>query len=256
VATLDRPLRARFLSAHFLFAPGSFVEDVPYDPDLYFLGEEITLSIRAHTHGYDLFHPCDVIVWHEYTRQSRPKHWDDHVKRNGVDLEWHERDAVSRAKVHQFLAEPNTGHFGCGAARTFADYEAYAGINFAQHTVSDETRLNLEPPPPTPSARDGTCRLRICLDTAQLEPLARRDATFWYVGFHDEFQRELYREDALATELATLLGSSATRVELEREFRCEREPATWTVWPYSRSAGWLEKLCGAPMVVRHPVVGH
>jgi Glycosyltransferase (GlcNAc) len=29
------PLRARFVSAHFLFAPGSFVHDVPYDPDLY-----------------------------------------------------------------------------------------------------------------------------------------------------------------------------------------------------------------------------
>jgi hypothetical protein len=51
------PVRSRFISAHFLFAPGSFVRDVPYDPELYFIGEEITLAVRAFTHGYDLFPP-------------------------------------------------------------------------------------------------------------------------------------------------------------------------------------------------------
>ena len=75
----SRPVRSRFLSAHFLFAPGSFVSNVPYDPDLYFLGEEITLAVRAFTHGYDLFHPGEVIAWHEYTRNYRRKHWDDHT---------------------------------------------------------------------------------------------------------------------------------------------------------------------------------
>ena len=46
--------------------------NVPYDPTLYFLGEEITLAVRAYTHGYDLFHPSETIVWHEYTRNGRP----------------------------------------------------------------------------------------------------------------------------------------------------------------------------------------
>ncbi len=32
------PVRGRFLSAHFLFAPGQFVRSVPYDPELYFIG--------------------------------------------------------------------------------------------------------------------------------------------------------------------------------------------------------------------------
>ena len=64
IAPPGRPIRARFLSAHCLFAPGSFVEDVPYDPELYFIGEEITLAVMAFTHGYDLFHPSRHILWH------------------------------------------------------------------------------------------------------------------------------------------------------------------------------------------------
>jgi len=80
-----RPVRGRFLSAHFFFTIGDFVKEVPYDPDLYFVGEEISLTVRAFTHGYDLFHPPEIIVWHEYTRQYRTKHWDDHVKTRGIE---------------------------------------------------------------------------------------------------------------------------------------------------------------------------
>ena len=69
----SQPMRARFLAAGFLFAPGSFVEEVPYDPELYFIGEEITMTLRAFTSGYDLFHPCNRIVWHDYVRAYCPQ---------------------------------------------------------------------------------------------------------------------------------------------------------------------------------------
>src|SRR5205823_5485899 len=157
--TLDRPVRARFLSAHFLFAPGEFVAEVPYDPELYFIGEEITLAVRAYTHGYDLFHPPEVIVWHEYTRNYRTKHWDDHLKVHGVEREWHERDRDSLVRVRQFLAEPQVGPFGLGTARSFADYQAYAGISFEHRKIQEYTRQELEPPNP-PAAPDWAERIR------------------------------------------------------------------------------------------------
>jgi hypothetical protein len=155
----QRPFRARFVSAHFLFAPGRFVEDVPYDPDLYFIGEETTLAVRAFTHGYDLFHPGVPIVSHKYSRDHRQKHWDDH-RRDEVTLAWDERNAASRAKVRRLLAEPYVGHYGLGSERTLADYEAYAGISFARHEIADEARRQLEPPAPparrAPSAGTAT----------------------------------------------------------------------------------------------------
>ena len=46
------PMRARFLAAGMMFTLGRFVSDVPYDPELYFYGEEATLAMRAFTHGY------------------------------------------------------------------------------------------------------------------------------------------------------------------------------------------------------------
>jgi len=143
-----RPVRGRFLSAHFFFTIGDFVKEVPYDPDLYFVGEEISLTVRAFTHGYDLFHPPEIIVWHEYTRQYRTKHWDDHVKTRGIEREWHQRDAASKEKVKRFLADPHVGEFGCGTARTFAEYEAYAGLSFRHRRVQEYTRLAEEPPNP------------------------------------------------------------------------------------------------------------
>jgi hypothetical protein len=134
------PLPSRFVSAHFCFAAGSFVADVPYDPDVYFLGEEISLSIRAFTSGYDLFHPSQVIVWHHYSRTGRRRHWDDHVG-DSVAVPWFERDARSRQKVTAFLAAPHVGEFGCGTARTFADYEAYAGLTLGSPSVAAVPKL-------------------------------------------------------------------------------------------------------------------
>ena len=139
------PVPARFLSAHLLFAPGSFVADVPYDPDLYFLGEEITLAIRAFTNGYDLFHPSVMVGWHEYTRNYRTKHWDDHDGVAAATAAWHERDVASRRKVQRFLLDPWVGLYGCGTARTMADYVAYAGVSFRERRLQDHTR----PQPPT-----------------------------------------------------------------------------------------------------------
>ena len=243
------PARGRYVSAHFLFAPGSFVRDVPYDPDLYFTGEEITLAVRAFTHGYDLFEPSRVILLHEYTREGRRKHWDDHLKSNGVRLAWHQRDAPSRAKVQRLLCDPWVGRDGCGDLRSLRDYETYAGIDFGRRRIQDYTRQNLEPP--NPPAGDGWAestgmrRVHILLTTAVLPLAAIDDAQFWYVGFHSSDGTELYRNDADGQELGNLLAGRPTALTLTRTFESTAEPTTWTVIPYTRQGGWLEPITGS-----------
>ena len=240
------PLRGRYASAHLFFAPGSFVRDVPYDPNLYFIGEEITLAVRAFTHGYDLFEPSRLIAWHEYSRQYRPKHWDDHITENQVDMPWHTRDALSRARVRGLLESPWVGEFGCGASRTIADYEAYSGISFRSWRVQDYTRRNLEPPNP-PADDDWAQRtvvrqLRILLDPADLPGPALQSPLFWYVGFHNSDGQELFRQDVSGTELQQLLGNGQTPIALSRRFESTAEPATWTVMPYVAATGWLAPI--------------
>jgi hypothetical protein len=249
-ADLRRSLRARFVSAHFLFTVGAFVSEVPYDPELYFHGEEITLAIRAFTHGYTLFHPPEHVLWHEYTREYRQKHWDDHVRARGIEVEWHARDVVSREKVRRFLAAPHVGPFGCGTARTFAAYETYAGLSLSARTAQDATLQGLEPAPPPAPSQDW--HVRIVLDRGALQPEALADPLFWYVGVHDAEQSEIHREDAAGDELRRLLQDNGREIVIKRCFNSARQPATWTVWPVSRAGEWLGRtdraVAGATLV--------
>lgn len=255
--TRSRPARARFLSAHFLFAPGSFVRDVPYDPDLYFTGEEITMAVRAYTHGYDLFHPHRMIAWHEYTRAYRAhKHWTDHDGARTGEPAWYDRDRASLAKVDEFLAHPAPGPFGLGTARSFAEYEAFAGLSIAARRAQEYTRAGYEPPNPPAdpgwAQRIRSYALDLAIETARL-PAGVDDYHFWYVGVHDDTGREIVRQDLDRDGVRRVLATPGPQVLVHVEFETDRVPVTWTVWPVSDSRGWLERFDG-PIVPVHPPV--
>lgn len=242
------PMRSRCLSGHLLFTLGRFVEDVPYDPELYFYGEEPSLALRAFTHGYSLYHPGVHVMWHQWPRRVTPMHWEDHVRENGVRVTAQQRDMASRRKVAQQLVDPPIGCFGCGTARTAAEYEAYAGVNFRRRYISPEARLGHEPPPPpSPIAGPGGVRswpVRLELDRASLPAGALDRPAFWYVSFHDVDGKEIGRQDAVPTELHGLLKSPRETIVLEREVRGPRPPVRWTVWPTDQRRVWLDKLTG------------
>jgi len=120
-ASLSEPIPAIFYSAHFAFTSGDFVKNVPHDPELYFTGEEMSISVRAYTHGYDMFHPHIVVLWHEYTRKNRRKQWDD-------DEEWWKKDLHSK-NHYLYIFQDIGGKFGLGKERTLADYIEYSKID-------------------------------------------------------------------------------------------------------------------------------
>ncbi len=142
---LARPVRARCVSGHFLLARGSFVEEVPYDPTLYFFGEEISLAVRAFTWGYDLFHPPEVLMWHNCGGRYRRKHWDDHTARARGHGRWRAHDRAGRVTVRALLLQPTTGRFGCGPVRTVADYASYAGLDFRARLITPQAQTGVEP---------------------------------------------------------------------------------------------------------------
>jgi hypothetical protein len=131
---LKYPVRARFYAGGFAFTLGRFCTEVPYDPNLYFFGEEITMAVRAFTHGYDLFHPHKTVLWHYYTRAKQMRHWDNHS-------DWHIRNEASLDRMRRLLGmSPQSsktmfGKYGLGKLRTLRQYELYAGIAFAKRTA-------------------------------------------------------------------------------------------------------------------------
>jgi hypothetical protein len=238
--SLHRPLRARFVSGGFLFAPGRFVSEVPYDPELYFLGEEASMTARAFTHGYDLFHPHETIVWHDYVRKDAVKHWDDHT------VEWGEQDLLSKEKVRNLLSGQPIDGFSLGNARTIEEYEEYAGLSFRQRKAQDYTVRSEEPPNPEAKAdwadQIFSWLVRIRLKNAFPED-RWGDFSFWYIGVQDEHGNEIYRRDLLAEELVPL-SVQQPEIELVCELQSGSIPVSWAVWPVSRTRGWLSKIVG------------
>lgn len=74
----EEPRYAPFVAAGFFFAPAIFLHEVPFDPLLpwIFMGEEISMSARLWTSGYDIFSPTINILNHYYVRRHYPKFWE------------------------------------------------------------------------------------------------------------------------------------------------------------------------------------
>jgi hypothetical protein len=153
--TRMKVIRARTLSGHFYFTYGKFIEEVPYDPDIYFGGytEETTMSVRAWTSGYDFFSPYRTVMWHEYTRNYRPKHWDDHGKESETKKTSGERDVYARNKTRQMFGTQDygidMGKYGLGTVRTLHEYEIFGGFDFKNCRLQEYTLKVNEPPNPT-----------------------------------------------------------------------------------------------------------
>lgn len=132
-----RPRPTALMSGNFLFGPAGWIADVPYDPFLYFSGEEPTLAVRLWTSGWDLYGPTEPLVWHRYGREGRRLHWDDHER-------WYVTNARSVARANHLLAgseaEPEAlaeiGRFGLGTIRTMAAYQEWSGIDFQARTLA------------------------------------------------------------------------------------------------------------------------
>ena len=125
-----KPVRARFVAAGLLFAPGRFVQDVPYDPLLLYAAEEPALAVHAFTHGYDLHHPYQHVCVHRYERED-PRYRHYHQDRCPETIL--RQEAVERQRIQSLLgAGPQIplGNYGLGTARSLADYGRYAALDF------------------------------------------------------------------------------------------------------------------------------
>jgi hypothetical protein len=244
---LQEPVPARFYSAHFCFTLGEFSKEVQHDPEFYFHGEEISITVRAYTHGYDLFHPHKVVIWHEYTRKGRTKQWDD-------DKEWYKKNEACHIKNRQLLGidgEVFTGDTSeyFGNVRTIQDYEKYAGLLFSKRAVQQYTIDKNYPPNPYKYKNDEEWKesflsiFKHCIDL-NLSSVPENDYEFWVVAFHDENDETIYRRDSDINEINMMKNDPDGYCKVWREFNTTQKPKYWVVWPYSTSKGWCERLTG------------
>ena len=250
VENRNKPIPARFYSAHFCFTLGQFAIEVQHDPEFYFHGEEISIAVRAYTHGYDLYHPHQIIAWHEYTRKGRTKQWDD-------DKDWGKKNTLSHKRNRMLFGmdgecspceQATLGRFGFGIKRTLDDYERYAGLRFMDRSVQMYTVNNYFAPNPVIDDYEEYNNSFInlfkhCIDVGFAQ-VPKNDYTFWAVIFEDKDGNSLYREDADEVEIRKVKNDPDGYCKIWRTFNTDIKPHKWIVWPFSAENGWEDQITG------------
>ena len=244
----DKPVPARFISGHFCFGPNKWAKEIRHDPDIFFAGEEINLTVRSYTHGYDLFHPHRVVIWHATMREERAGKlvWDDQAKRK--DNTWWKQNEEGRKKIRKLLrVEDNeydlTG-YDLGTVRSLRQYEIYAGINFKKKAFQTHTQQSKFPPNPVIHCGDEweesfslSFYHLVNIDRSVLNKDDYEHILIAYddsegVGIHSETIKD-HRLKAFLTE--------GKPIHFEKMFNTDIKPSKVVYWAYSTQRGWAEK---------------
>lgn len=86
-----------YFCAGLAFGYSKFFQEVPYDPNIYFQGEEQTLSIRFFEKGIKLVCPPQVYIFHNYDGDKRLRHWE-------VLDDWEKYEDISKETLKNFFA--------------------------------------------------------------------------------------------------------------------------------------------------------
>jgi hypothetical protein len=244
------PVPSRFLSGHFCFARTEWAREIKHDPLIYFSGEELNLTVRSYTHGYNMFHPPKIVIWHATMREERAGKlvWDDQHKRGE---NWYQHQQIAWKRIRTLLRTENnpdvdlTG-FDIGKVRTIRDFEKYAGFHFKKKAVQKYTLENNFPPnPPIENEEEWEKSFHTSfyhLVTFDRTRFKLDDYDFCIVAFDDENGIGIHREDFNGQQFKELLSRKDQWVSFERFFLTEKKPHRWVMWAHSASKGWDERI--------------
>jgi hypothetical protein len=240
---MTEPAPARFLSGHFAFGRSQWARDVKHDPDIYFSGEEINLSVRSFTHGYDIFHPHRLIIWHSTMREERSGmlKWDDDAK---LGVDWYNKQEYARKKIRVlFGAEKDEsiifGDYGVGSVRTVADYEAFAGVNFKEKKVQEYALDNKYPPTPTESPWLNSFYYLV---TVHRHELPGDNYSSILIAFDDENGIGVKSRHVEGHELEEFVKTGKP-IHYEEFFTFTgNKPTRMVAWAIDKDKGWAERI--------------
>lgn len=160
---LEYPGFAPFTAAGYFVAHSEFLREVPFDPFLpwIFMGEEIIMSSRLWTAGYDIFSPSQSVVGHMYVRRHKPKFWES-VHRAFTAGVHNPLQAMVLDRVKYQLGYPESAKdmlrakslltaielYTMGKARPLSDYLKIVGLNMTTKEVTYTAWCETGTPPP------------------------------------------------------------------------------------------------------------
>lgn len=131
-----------FVAGGCLFARTSAMREVPYDPHIYFLGEETSLAMRLFTHGYNLYLPYIPFMYHNY-KDATPDSYHNQSHRGTTSVAELNSRSIDRVRhllgiQHCDRAETlvDLDKYGLGTVRTLRDWEIFAGLQISTGAVA------------------------------------------------------------------------------------------------------------------------
>jgi hypothetical protein len=214
-----------------------------------FSEEEINLTVRSYTHGYDLFHPHKLVVWHSTMREERANmlKWDDDAK-FGVD--WFQKQEYARKKIRVLLGteeDPTidlTG-YNLGTVRSLKDFEKYAGFHFKRKAVQKYTLENNYPP--NPLIEDDELWEQSFMGsfyhlvTVYPHDFPRKDYKHILVAFDDENGNAVNHKYIDGQQLEDFMNKGQ-QIHYEEFFLTDKTPKRVVFWGFSEEVGWAERI--------------
>ncbi|MFO7552131.1 MAG: GlcNAc-transferase family protein [Haliea sp.] len=138
------------LAGGFIFAPGEFIQEVPYDPRFYFHGEEQGLALRAFTRGWDLFHPQfhQIPLFHLYKMPASASlnlHWREDLEARRR-IKWPERRRRAQHRLSELLAGHLEAPYGLGCERSLDAFTVRSGIDYSALCIESPELILVEAP--------------------------------------------------------------------------------------------------------------
>lgn len=130
------------LAAGCYFTHGNSVQEILYDPYIFFRGEETGLALRYWTSGYSIFHTTNIPMLHHYLRPTpvayRHTPWGDNkLERLRKTRHW-EFDRKARKRLVQLTNAEDLGVYSLGKERTIEDYRKWCGVDFKNRIIEDK----------------------------------------------------------------------------------------------------------------------
>lgn len=134
IRTNKQPHPIIVLYGGFVFGSGNWILEVEQDPLHYYTGEELALSIRSFTHGYDIMTPSEIVAWHRAhpKKELNKKHFD--VFGEQIAKEKHNK---AMERLRKLIEGEELGKYGLGSVRTLKEYENHTGLDFANKRVNE-----------------------------------------------------------------------------------------------------------------------
>ncbi len=134
------PVRGAMVSAHFLFGPARIDREIPNDPHMYYVGDELPMALRYFTHGYNVYYPGICCVYHLYEREKilkehgMPYEWPNGFEERRILKQWIEKKRIMKLYGMEDNDQDLTG-FDLGNERSLQEFEEFVGISFKAKTV-------------------------------------------------------------------------------------------------------------------------